>query len=729
MNHTELIQNLLDELSYRVGIVDLKNKNQQSLISEILTEWGEFEAKETIMLFLTEKGKTPDMNKKADTEGEDKDYVHIGRGVYVRKNDVDNQGRAKEGSQKYDKDDNGTMKPISDDEYQRMKSDQGKEGEKAASTTTQNQQGGSQGGDETQPETGTSLKTAEYQAIVKKEDEVRDKMNGKVGAAESNIPDYQIKHYQEVVKTPSVKIEDNTSKGERTKSLQNLYAKLQLISMGEESDLDENDIANLSKMVISGNPRSGQLYDSSMGTSKADGIQSVSEKSPNYANRNIDKNELINNWGKVVQYLDSKNVPRESRPKFKAGVNTLIDNPPKVGHSPVSMKPNRLMESVPKTPANQLMEGKTISDLKEKQGIEVGDDDLFGVPLDRNQPKTFIDNIDLVVKSTQQYIDGVNSPDTKAYFDKFVNGMSSITNDQNLSDDEKLQKINQELPNLFTQLYNDALEVSDDEAKNVLKDFGELVVYMDFLSKKEEVYLPVSGNYPLGDVIVVKRNGDGEALTIDSVSIKSQRGNEDQPGSSAMEFCKHFANVYPEHKKTFESLGALHTNSVDSVKVDDIQDQKIKSEIQSIQKIDDMKSFDDGKRICDELGLDWDRVETSLKKTHYPKYKNEVEFTPESMKSVVKELVFRQYSFKKTLDTMTELNLDTKLKFVEVVVEPEKVAVRPKGEDSTTADFGAHDKGYLGKGGIIKTPPPPRVGPVKYESANMALRYKPKKSK
>ena len=40
MNHTELIQNLLDELSYRVGIVDLKNKNQQSIISEILTEWG-----------------------------------------------------------------------------------------------------------------------------------------------------------------------------------------------------------------------------------------------------------------------------------------------------------------------------------------------------------------------------------------------------------------------------------------------------------------------------------------------------------------------------------------------------------------------------------------------------------------------------------------------------------------------------------------------------------------
>lgn len=721
MNHSKIIDELLQELSYRVGIVDIYNKEQQSLMSEILTEWGEFEAKERIFRFLNEEEdekrfRNPILNKKITYKSKDgKEQEGLVGNLLTSPKDSPGRIEAEKLLPK-----EGT--PEREEINKEIGSQSGGGPQDGQTDGTQ------QSDDEVEQNKKKFASDPSVQKQVEKEKETRKKLDGEGDVSESNIPDYQIKHYKEVSQTPSVKIEEDTSRGDRIKSLQNLYAKLQLISMGEEVDLDENDIANLSKMVISGNPRSGQLYDSSMGTSKADGIQSVSEKSPNYANRNIDKNELINNWGKVVQYLDSKNVPRESRPKFKAGVNTLIDNPPKVGHSPVSMKPNRLMESVPKTPANQLMEGKTISDLKEKQGIEVGDDDLFGVPLDRNQPKTFIDNIDLVVKSTQQYIDGVNSPDTKAYFDKFINGMSSITNDQNLSDDEKLQKINQELPNLFTQLYNNALEVSDDEAKNVLKDFGELVVYMDFLSKKEEVYLPVSGNYPLGDVIVVKRNGDGEALTIDSVSIKSQRGSEDQPGSSAMEFCKHFANVYPEHKKTFESLGALHTNSVDSVKVDDIGNQKIKSEIQSIQKLDDMKSFDDGERICDELGLDWEKVKTSLERTHYPKYKNEIEFTPESMKSVVKELVFRQYSFKKTLDTMTELNLDTKLKFVEVVVEPEKVAVRPKGENSTTADFAAHDKGYLGKGKIIQDPPPPKVGPVKYESANMALKYKPKKS-
>ena len=690
MYYKKLIDELLQELSYRVGIPDLKNKEHQSIISEILTGWGEFESKEKIFRFLNE----------AEPNKNDERYKSIGFGRFKLK------GKEGENDPTYEKDDKGNYVKLA-------------------------KKDGEGGGDGETPQQGTALKGKggqDYKSRLPKGDPASTKSSDIESKIESNVPDYQIKHYEEVVKQPSVKIEGDTSKSERVKSLQNLYAKLQLISMGQSVELDDNDISNLSKLIISGNPRSGQLYDSTMGMSKADGIQSVSDKSPNYANRNIDKNELLNNWNKVVEYMDSKQVPQESRPKFKAGVGTLIDNPPKVGHNPVSMKPNRLMEGVPKTPANELMEIQTITDLKEKQGIEVGDDDLFGIPLDRNNPKTFLDNITLVSKSTTEYIDGVNSPDTKAYFDKFSDGLNSIINDDELSDDEKLEKINKELPQLFTQLYNDSLKVSDDEAKNVLKDFGELVVYMDFLSKKEEVYLPVSGNYPLGDVIIVKRDGNGDALTIDSISIKSQRGKEEQPGSSAMEFCKHFANVYPEHKNTFDSLGALHTNSVDKVKFEDIRDEKIKKEIQSIQKLNDMKSFDDAKKVCDELGLDWDKVNTSLERTHYPKYKNEIEFSAESMKNVVKELVYRQYSFNKTLNTMSELNLDTKLKFVEVVVEPEKVAVRPKGENSTTSDFGAHDKGYLGKGKIIKDPPPPRVGPVKYESANIALSYKPKKS-
>jgi hypothetical protein len=64
MKHTKLIDELLNELSYRVGIVDIYNKEQQSVMSEILTEWGEFDVKETIFEFLTEKDETFTARKK-----------------------------------------------------------------------------------------------------------------------------------------------------------------------------------------------------------------------------------------------------------------------------------------------------------------------------------------------------------------------------------------------------------------------------------------------------------------------------------------------------------------------------------------------------------------------------------------------------------------------------------------------------------------------------------------
>lgn len=55
MDYKQLIDKLVRELSYRVGVPNIYDKEHQSIISEILTEWGEFEAKQTIFEFLTEK--------------------------------------------------------------------------------------------------------------------------------------------------------------------------------------------------------------------------------------------------------------------------------------------------------------------------------------------------------------------------------------------------------------------------------------------------------------------------------------------------------------------------------------------------------------------------------------------------------------------------------------------------------------------------------------------------
>jgi hypothetical protein len=55
MDYIQLIDKLLRELNTRVGIVDIYNKDQQSMMSEILSDWGEYDAKQIIFEFLTEK--------------------------------------------------------------------------------------------------------------------------------------------------------------------------------------------------------------------------------------------------------------------------------------------------------------------------------------------------------------------------------------------------------------------------------------------------------------------------------------------------------------------------------------------------------------------------------------------------------------------------------------------------------------------------------------------------
>ena len=138
MNHLQLIDELVNELSYRVGVPNLKNKEHQSVMSEILTEWGEFEAKEVIFNFLNEE----EPNKNDDR------YKSVGFGRFKIK------GKEGENDPTYEKDDKGNYVKLSQDD--------------------------SQGGDgETQeePPQGQSLKQGGYQDNVKKEKETREKLD------------------------------------------------------------------------------------------------------------------------------------------------------------------------------------------------------------------------------------------------------------------------------------------------------------------------------------------------------------------------------------------------------------------------------------------------------------------------------------------------------------------------------------------------------------------------
>ena len=81
MDYTQLIDKLLRELNTRVGIVNIYDKDQQSMMSEILTEWNEFEAKQIIFEFLT--------NEDDEKSAEDEKYKNTGGSGYVKAGDYD----------------------------------------------------------------------------------------------------------------------------------------------------------------------------------------------------------------------------------------------------------------------------------------------------------------------------------------------------------------------------------------------------------------------------------------------------------------------------------------------------------------------------------------------------------------------------------------------------------------------------------------------------------------
>jgi len=100
MNYTQLISELIDELSLRVAIPNVYDKEQQHIMSEILTEWGKFDEKKIIFEFLTE----------AEPNKNDDRYKSIGYGRYKLK------GKEGENDPTYEKDDKGNYVKLSKDD-------------------------------------------------------------------------------------------------------------------------------------------------------------------------------------------------------------------------------------------------------------------------------------------------------------------------------------------------------------------------------------------------------------------------------------------------------------------------------------------------------------------------------------------------------------------------------------------------------------------------------------
>jgi hypothetical protein len=182
MDYKQIIDKLVRELSYRVGVPNIKNKEHQSIMSEILSEWGEYDVKERIFEFLTEEPRkftNPILNrtvKYKDKNGNEIEGI-IGNLLTSPK---DSPGRI--AAEK--------MLPADGtDERDAINKEVGSQGTqkkidspKGDSTNTT---------DDTKTTQGSALKSKSYQKRVKKEKKIQDKLDNEKSEEESTTSDLE----------------------------------------------------------------------------------------------------------------------------------------------------------------------------------------------------------------------------------------------------------------------------------------------------------------------------------------------------------------------------------------------------------------------------------------------------------------------------------------------------------------------------------------------------------
>jgi len=496
MNHSKLIDELLNELSYRVGIVDLKNKNHQSIISEILSEWEEYDVKKIIMEFLTNED---------DTEGKHKGHTHIGAGVYVRDSDVGSDGKSKKGSQKY-KSDGKSLKAISDDEYQKMKSAQGEEGEAAASDTPQNQQGGSGGEQTEEPEKGTSLKQGGYDKKVEKEDEIRKKLdNTSKGTSTETSNSVFNKKDETILNRVKKQIEKNSivlSDSDK-KMASDVYSFTEKLFDESVSDDKKREIAEdlKNKFKITTNAGNTKYY-----------INTLGKNRKLFGNGTKSTERLVSQIKKYTQLeeVDYSGIKKKLTAAAKPDLGKEFEVKPDKDDNV-----KRMFESSP-----------ILSKIKKSQhGIfaPIGEDGKIIFPSNKNSKeylKQSFENPALTktIELTRGYVsDGLL---TKEYLDTLENHkkrLNGILDNYEIPSDQAAKAIGESYNDLMIGLNN-----ADSEAASaVMKQLAENRLYETSLALGEEVYLPSNGSFPGGDIIRIGSSEmDGKLERVSLVSCK-----------------------------------------------------------------------------------------------------------------------------------------------------------------------------------------------------------------
>jgi hypothetical protein len=528
---------------------------------------------------------------------------------------------------------------------------------------------------------------------------------------------------------------------------QRLFAKLQLLSNGKDVEFTDADKANLQYLTISSKPISGKVYfgertDTMSGhptipqgasIGKGDKRVSYGKKFDKaYNERAQNKQAIYERWPALKKKLDALGI---TPPKFKSPLGK-IDDPPKSlisGHLSLSHKPNKMIKTRTKVSDLHPQIKKTLLESGMKE-----EDTMLGGPIgDPNKPppetQDFVDSnmalMDEILESTKS----AGSEESQEYVKTAHDRINAILTDPTLTPEQRLQKLEKNLGKIQKEMYDTAGKLDENEQASVLKDFGEVIVTMKYRCQEKEAYMPSSGNYPIADVLVIERDGAGKVISINSVSVKSADKGTNIPGSSAAEFCKHFAKVYPKHKETFGQLEEMQVNRIGNLKKDKLDEQTKKDveTIESFNKVcDDDATFDqlyddinNSKLISDS---DLEKIKKSM--AAYIEQAGLQPETPKVYSKVLMEMTYRKYTQKKTKETMDNLDLELGIQYAEVRNVNGELEVEELEGEHHTSNMQIHDKGYLGTPDSTQQSEcedgTSNVSDAKYQKANTALKYK-----
>ena len=581
MAFEQIISDIITEVSYRSkeGIVDFKNPEHISILSEVLDEMGLDVIKNELFQNLFEA---------EETNPEDEKYKNTGGSGYVKANDYE---KWKNNPDEFD---GPTFKKTDSGKYVQLGDSDGVDDTTQTSTAY----------DASTPDGLTYIKSlgkndAAYQAAVKAGyvTDAGDDTNSE--STKSNFSEDDVKTIDDF----KTRIEKSTMSTEAKAEANELVDKLSIIFDKTKSKEEIVDVLSELNISISSNKKKLYLddmrkYGGGLYKILGDGTKgaiSTINKIAEYMELPEDDNKMaIEIEAAAKPDLGSQNI--RSVYKKKSGKFTDEVDDPNV---------ERLFRTPPldRIDTNKF---KSLFGPTDDNGNLLTPSSKHSKEYLRFSIKNNV-SVDNTINVLERYAsEGKISPDLANSVKAHKQRLNDIVEGMEIPSEEAANAIDESYARMFDEL----MKQNQDLASRMLKQFAEMRLYDSEIAKGDEAYLPGDGSFPAGDKLVFK-NGAGGTERVSFVSVKYGK-NGDVYGCPANS--KALQTLHPDKNKRDRQgqyIGeAGYTLAINDNLVSDVETtkQSIKSMIGEMPDIQGILSDEEVTKISETVFATKERV-------------------------------------------------------------------------------------------------------------------------